>query len=367
MTRSTIDRRTFLTAAAFAPAAGAVSATSIDTRCWQIGAPGGFETMRLVDRSLAPPAASEVVVEVTTSAIAARDLGIVQGWFLEDKPPHLIPLSEGVGVVVAAGEQVTHVRPGDRVVCVHFAGWVDGPWTPDNYRMDVGNTIDGWLGEHVVLPASGVTRVPDAVTDDTAATMSGSGITAWHALHEVGRVKSGDLVLTLGTGGVSSWGLLLAKAAGARVAVTSSSDEKLDLMRTLGADITINYRRHPDWGERLLADTGGQGADIVLENVGRATLDQSMHACANNAMIVMIGTGRLPDELPRMPGLYIRNLALKAISNGSRSMMDDMLRAVAANGIDALVARAFEFADAVEAFQFMARSGHAGKVIIRHA
>ena len=367
MSSGGIDRRTFLTAAAFAPGvAGAATAAGTPSRTWQVGEAGGFDTMRLVDRVAPAPRDDEVLIEVSTSAIAGRDLGIVRGWFLEDKPPHLVPLSEGVGRVLEKGDDVTHVDVGDRVTCVHFARWVDGPWTPANYAADVGNTIDGWLAEHVVLPATGVTRVPDEVSDETAATMAGSGITSWHALHEVARVKTGDTVLTLGTGGVSSWGLLLAKAAGATVVVTSSSDEKLELMRELGADVTVNYRTHPDWGEKVYEATGGQGVDVVLENVGRATLDQSMLACANNAMIVMIGTGRLPEQLPKMPGFYIRNLALKAISNGSRRMMEDMLRGVAATGIEALIGGEFGFDDAVAAFEFMAKSSHAGKVIIRH-
>lgn len=355
MNKPTIDRRAFLGAAAFAPAAGVAGAPARTVRAWQVGEAGEFDTMRLASTSLRSPGDDEVMIEVSMSAIAGRDLGIARGWFLEDKPPHLIPLSEGVGTVVEKGDSVTHVEVGDRVVCVHFSQWVDGPWTPRNYVADVGNTIDGWLAEYVVMPGTGITRVPDPVSDATAATMSGSGITSWHALHEVAGVKSGDIVLSLGTGGVSSWGLLLAKAAGATVAITSSSDRKLELMRELGADITVNYRTHSDWGERIFEETGGQGVDIVLENVGRATLDQSMIACAYNAMIVMIGTG-----------LYIRNLALKAISNGSRRMMEDMLRAVGANRIEALIARSFDFDDAVAAFEYMARSSHAGKVIIRH-
>ena len=360
------DRRAFLAAAAAAPiAANTVVGATSTTRAWQVGEAGDFDTLRLVERELPVPGRGEVAIDVAASAIAGRDLAIARGWFLENKPPHLIPLSEGVGRIAAVGDGVTRLKVGDRVVSTHFARWVSGPWTPANYVADVGNTIDGWLAQNIVLPESGVAVVDDRLTDATAATLAGSGITAWHALHEVARVKSGDIVLSLGTGGVSSWGVLLAKAAGATVAVTSSSDAKLELMKSFGADITVNYRRNPNWGEEVMAKTG-TGATIVLENVGRRTLDQSMLACDNNAMIVMIGTGRLPEQLPKMPGFYIKNLAMKAISNGSRMMLEDMIRGVAASGIQAIVQHIFDFTDAVEAFEFMARSNHVGKVVLRH-
>jgi NADPH:quinone reductase-like Zn-dependent oxidoreductase len=333
-------------------------------RFWEVGEAGGFDTLRLVQRDPAALAAGQVRIQVLASALAGRDLGIAKGWFLNDKPPTLVPVSEGVGRVLEVGAGVGRIKPGDRVVSVHFAGWVDGPWTPANYALDVGNTIDGWLADQVILPESGLVTVPGNVSDFTAATMVGSGITAWHALHEVARVKSGETVLSLGTGGVSTWGLKLAKAAGARVVMTSSSDAKLARMRELGADVTINYRRNPDWGEAVQAQTGG--VDVVLENVGRETLDQSMLGCGYNARIVMIGTARLPDQLPTMPGFYIKNLSMKAISNGSQRMMTDMMRAVAANDIEAVVGREFQFDDAVAAFQFMAESSHIGKVVIRH-
>ena len=347
-----------------AAGAGTAEAGAIQTTAWQIGPKGGFDTMRRVDVELPAPVSGEAIVEVAWSAIAGRDGAIARGWFLRDLPPTLIPLSEGVGTVVALGPGETRIRLGDRVTCAHFPLWVDGAWTPDNYRVDVGNTADGWLTRHAKLPTSGLLTLPAGVDDTTAATMSGSGVTAWHALHEKARVRSGETVLSLGTGGVSSWGVMLARAAGARVAVTSSSDAKLALMRELGADFTVNYRSDPDWGKTLFAQTGG--VDVVLENVGRPTLDQSMHACGNNARIVMIGTGPLPKKLPEMPGFYMKNLHMVGISNGSRVMLEDMARAIEANGISALIGKTFAFDDAPAAFEYASRSAHAGKVLIRH-
>lgn len=365
-----MNRRDFITSTTLASvtAAAATAAQAetdpVQTSAWQIGPAGDFDTMRLVDIELNAPLAGEAIVEVAYSAIAGRDGAIARGWFLRDLPPTLVPLSEGVGTVVAIGPGEERIKVGDRVTCAHFANWVDGAWTPDNYRLDIGNTADGWLARHAKLPSTGLIALPDGVDDTTAATMSGSGVTAWHALQEKARVKSGETVLSLGTGGVSSWGVLLAKAAGARVAVTSSSDEKLALMRKIGADFTVNYRRDPDWGKTIFDLTGG--VDVVLENVGRPTLDQSMLACGPNARIVMIGTGPLPKTLPKMPGFYMKNISLVAISNGSRTMLEDMARAIDANQIPALVGATFAFEDAPAAFEYAAKSSHAGKVLIKH-
>ncbi len=365
-----VDRRGFIKGAVGVTAMAASGRTLGQAsggdrfRAWQVGEAGDFDTLQLVERARAALGPDQVRVKVHASALAGRDLGIARGWFLENKPPTLVPLSEGAGRVLEVGERVRRLKPGDRVVCVHFAGWVDGPWTPANYAQDVGNTMDGWLADEVVLPQSGLVRLPDGVSDQTAATLAGSGITAWHALHQVAYVKPGETVLSLGTGGVSSWGVKLAKAAGARVVVTSSRDDKLARMRALGADVTVNYRRNADWGMQVQEQTGG--VDVVLENVGRETLDQSMLACGYNARIVMIGTAGLPDELPKMPGFYIKNLSMKAISNGSQRMMSDLVRAIAVNNIEAVVSRVFDFEAAVAAFKYMAQSSHIGKVVITH-
>lgn len=339
-----------------------------DYRAWEIGPKGPFNTMRLVNRLASAPEAGEVLIKVAASGIAGRDRAIAKGWFLQDKEPDRIPLSEGVGTVTAVGPGVDRVSVGDRVTSIHFALWESGPWTPANYIADVGNTTNGWLTEVATLRAGGLVKVPDSIDDATAATLSGSALTAWHALYHVARIKPGDTVLSLGTGGVSSWGVILAKAAGARVILTSSSDEKLDQMtRRFGVDMTVNYRKIPEWGQRVAELTDGKGADIVLENVGWPTLDQSLHAAAVNATVVMIGTGPRPKNLLAMPDFYIKNITMKAISNGSRVMMEELVRAVDAGGIKAVVAKEFDFDDAVSAFEYMASSTHVGKVVIRNA
>lgn len=338
------------------------------TTVWQIGEQKSFQTLMRVERPIPVPAPGQALVRVHYAGIAARDQGIAIQRFPVPpgpRPATRIPLSEGSGEVLAVGAGEARIRPGDRVTCCHWANWVNGPWSPSNYSADVGNTIDGWLGEHVLLPTSSLAVIPDGVSWEDAATVTGSGLTAWHALHEVAHVRSDDVVLSLGTGGVSTWGVRLAKAAGARVIVTSSSDDKLAQMQAVGADLGVNYRRNPQWGKEVFEKTGGRGASVVLENVGPATLDQSMAAAAVNARIVMIGTGAPPPNPPNMNGIYIKNLMLKAISAGSRSMLEGLLAAMAQNGLKAVISQVVPYAEAVKAYDAIRAGEGLGKIVIK--
>ena len=369
-----ISRRALLISSAagsVAAASGAIGAAKAERgrmRVWQIGEQRNFDSLTLVERPIPSPGPGEALIRVHYAGIAARDQGIVMQQFPVPpgpRPATRIPLSEGAGEVIEVGAGETRIQVGDRVTSTHWANWASGPWTPANYAADVGNTVDGWLGEYVLLKTSGLAKLPASMAWEDAATLSGSGTTVWHALHEVAHVRSDDIVLTLGTGGVSSYGVLLAKAAGAQVVVTSSSDEKLAEMKKLGADITVNYRSNPQWGKEVVAKTGGIGATVVLENVGPGTLDQSMAACANNARIVMIGTGRPPPNPPNMYGIYMKNLMLKAISAGSRQMLESLIAAMAQNRLRPVISKTVPFESAVQAWNEMRDGDHIGKVVIK--
>ncbi|MBT4740539.1 MAG: NAD(P)-dependent alcohol dehydrogenase [Rhodospirillaceae bacterium] len=340
-------------------------------RAFEIGEQKGPETLRLVERPIDPPNPGQVMIRVTATSINARDHGLISNRFpipRGRRPGDRIPISEGAGVVLEVGAGVTQVQPGDRVTATHFSSWVKGPWDPEqSYIGDVGNNIDGWLSEIAYLPAQALVKLPEGVSEETAATFVSSGVTAWHALYEVARVKPGDVVLSLGTGGVSSFGVQLAKASGAKVVVTSSSDKKLEDMKEHGADIGINYRSNPNWGQAVMDATDGHGADIVLENVGRRTLDQSLMGTAVNGYVVMIGTERLPEQLPKMPGFYMKNITMKAISNASVEMLSDMVQAYAVNGLKPVITKRFKFEDAADAFRYQREHDGIGKVIIEHS
>ena len=365
-----MDRRQFIAGAAVAGAALASRAQSADysnkkMSAWIVGNRRGIDALKRTELSSPAPGPGEVLIDVYASAINARDLGIIGGPFPPNVAADRVPLSDGAGRIVALGEGVTDVAIGDRVTANHFLDWLDGAWSPTFYLRDVGDSVNGWLADQVVLPAQNLVRLPDTMTYEQGATLPVAGVTAWHALFEATRVKPGDWVLSLGTGGVSSFGVKLALAAGANVAVTSSSDAKLAAMRELGATVTVNYRTTPQWGDAIRGATGG-GADIVLENVGRRTMDESMRAAAVGGRLIMIGTGPLPEQLPTLPEMFQKNLVIRAISNASHRMLTDLVTAMDTARIEPVIARVFEFDEAPDALAFMARSGHLGKVVIRH-
>lgn len=334
-------------------------------KAFEIGAQTGLDSLRAATRPVPTPGPGQVLVAPQLVSLISRDAQILRGTYAAGQSPQRIPVSEGVGRVVAVGEGVTEVAVGERVVCGHFADWIDGPFNPAIFGHDIGATHDGWLAERVLLPAASVIPVPPSLADEDVAGLASAGLTAWHALVEMCHVKPGDLVLCLGTGGVALAAMKLAKAHGARVAMTSSSDAKLAVVRELGADITINYRTHPDWAAELLAQTGGVGADIVIETGGQDTLGLSIASIAPNGRIVVVGlTPGTRHAIPNYLAFVTHNVTIRGIANGSRAMMVDLLRAIETHGIKTVVGKTFAFDDAPQAYRYFAEANHVGKVMI---
>ena len=335
-------------------------------KAYQIGVQDGLGSLTPCVRPVPVPGAGEAVLKVKFACLNHRDMLVLEGRYGARRPEERIPLSEGVGEVIAVGEGVDTVKLGDRAVFAHFVTWLDGDFSPRAFANDLGITHDGWLAEQILVPAAALVRVPDTLSDEQAAPMASSALTAWHAVVEVGKVKAGDTVLALGTGGVAIFALQVAKANGARVAITSSSDQKLELARSLGADIAINYRTTPDWAAELLKATGNAGADIIVETGGQATLGQSIAAAAPNARIVIIGAlGGAGESIPNFGTIIGKNLVLKGIAEGSRAMLARLLRAVEANAIQPVVDRTFGFDEAPQAYAYLKSGSHVGKVLIR--
>lgn len=335
-------------------------------KAYVIGEQNGVESLTLTTRPEPVAAPGQVVLAPRLISLNNRDVQIIRGVYGAKKAIDRIPVSEGVGEVVAIGDGVSGFSIGDRAIAPHFVNWTDGDFGYHAFAHDLGVTHDGWLAERVVVPASALVRVPATLTDEQVAALSAAALTAWNAVVEVGKVKAGDVVLALGTGGVSTAALQIAKANGARVAVTSSSDEKLALARDLGADITINYRTNADWAAELMSATGGAGADIVVETGGPATLGQSIAAAAVNARVIIIGVtaGQASEGLPNYGTIIGKNLTLRGIAEGSRAMLARLLRAVEANGFAPVVSKVFPFAEAGDAYAYLASGEHVGKVMI---
>lgn len=335
-------------------------------KAYQIGAQDGLAGLTATTRPDPVAGPGEVVLKVRLVCLNNRDIQVLEGRYGAKKAEDRVPVSEGVGEVIAVGDGVSTVKLGDRAVFAHFVTWLDGDFPLSAFGTDYGITHDGWLAEYIKVPGAALVRVPDGLSDEQAAPLASSALTAWHAVVEVGKVKAGDVVLALGTGGVAIWALQIAKANGARVVITSSSDEKLELARQLGADITINYAANPDWAGEVLKATGGAGADIIVQTGGLDSIAPSVIAAAANARIVLVSVAGGPDYAPPSAGLMIyKNIVMKGIAEGSRAMLARLLRAIEVNGIQPVIDRTFGFDEAAQAYAYLKSGSHVGKVLIK--
>jgi NADPH:quinone reductase-like Zn-dependent oxidoreductase len=306
-----------------------------------------------------------VRVRVRAVSLNYRDLMVASGNYLVNVDNPIVPCSDGAGEVLAVGPGVRRVQVGDRVAAAFFPHWHDGPSTPDKIRNALGGDIDGMLAEEVILPEDALARIPAAMGFIDAATLPCAGVTAWNAIFESSNaVRPGDTVLLLGTGGVSVLGLQLAKAAGLQTIITSSSDDKLQRARELGATHTINYRTHPEWQEEVLRMTRGAGAQVVLEVGGQGTVNRSIAATAMGGSVAIIGgvsgfggevnPASLLAGAKRLVGIYV----------GSRTMLEKVLGFAASSGLQPVVDRVFPFDAAAEAYRYMESGSHFGKVVV---
>jgi NADPH:quinone reductase-like Zn-dependent oxidoreductase len=323
-----------------------------------------LDGLRPAERPEPQPGWHEVLIRVRATSLNYRDQMVVTGnYFGGPVTRNLIPMSDGAGEVVGLGPGVTRFKTGDRVCGTFFQGWISGPMT--ERAPALGSPLDGTLAEYMVLHEDGVVAIPKTLSFEEAATLPCAGVTAWNALMVSGKpVKPGDIVLCLGTGGVSMHGLLFARMAGARVIVTSSSDEKIKRACALGASDGINYKRFPDWQKEVTQLTGGHGADHIIENGGPGSLTRSFEAAAFGGKVALIGflAGTQADINPLI--LMMKSGAMNGIGVGSRMMFEDMNRAIDVNKIKPVVDKVFPFDKASQAFQCQASGDFVGKVVI---
>jgi len=331
---------------------------------WELRDGFGLEYLKLVERPDPAPGPGEVLLRMRAASLNFRDTLVVRGGYGPRFALPLIPVSDGVGAVIGIGEGVTGLRNGERVCPIFFPSWISGPPSQDRFRISLGGDVDGTLTQQMCLPAAHVVPVPDHLTDAEAASLPCAGVTAWSAVIGQGRVGPSDTVLIHGTGGVALFALQFAKAAGARVIITSSDDGKLERARALGADGTINYRRTPDWDKAVKGMTAGEGVDHVVELGGAGTLERSVRAARIGGTLSLIGVlAGATAEVP-LPLVVMRNLRLQGVTVGSRDDFAAMVRAIAHHALRPVVDRTFPFEDAPQAFGYLEQQRHFGKVCI---
>lgn len=331
-------------------------------KAWQIVSDGGIDALTLAEVAPRAPGHGEVAVRMRANAINFRDLMTVKDPVSRRLPYPRVPNSDGAGEVTAVGPGVAGVKPGDRVASCFFQRWSDGPCSAEAMASALGGAVDGVLAESTVLSADGLVPIPAHLSFTEAATLPCAALTAWNAVVECGRVKPGDWVLLLGTGGVSIFALQFARMMGARTVITSSSDAKLERAKALGATATVNYRRHPGWEEAVMEATGGQGVDVTVEVGGAGTLPRSIAATRVAGTIALIGvlSGGQID-----PASFMRkSIRMQGIYVGSRRMFLDMNRAIAAHGLRPVIDQSVTFEHAREAYRHMEAAGHFGKIVI---
>ncbi len=324
----------------------------------------GIEGIGRIEREVDPLRANEVRVRIGAVALNHRDLMFADG--RSGSGGRLtIPASDAAGTVIAIGPDVTSLAVGDRVVSSFFPDWLDGPATDAVTARALGGTLDGVLAEQVVLPETAWVSTPAQLSDVEAATLSCAGVTAWHALFGIEPLPAQSTVALLGTGGVSIWALQLAKAAGHRVAITSSDDAKLRRARTLGADVTLNYRTTPQWGSELRRLNGGHGVDRVLDVGGPETIAESITALRTGGSVVVIGrmSGNSPARI-NPADLFLGNKRLVGLMVGSRGMAAALARFVEKEALHPVIDKVFGFAQVHEAYRHLAAAQHFGKVVI---
>jgi NADPH:quinone reductase-like Zn-dependent oxidoreductase len=326
----------------------------------------GIENLALVEREEPQPASNEVLVRFRAASLNFRDLMVATGTYNPRMKMPAVPLSDGAGEIAAVGPQVEKWKVGDRVMPIFAQRWIDGDTSEEKRRtsLGAGSQWDGVLREFGTFNEEGLVRIPDHLSYEEAATLPCSGVTAWHALAVSGGLKAGESVLTLGTGGVSTFAIQFAKLFGAFVIATTGSEEKTTKLDELGADEVVNYKTREDWDVAALELTEKKGVDHVVEVGGAGTLGRSLSAVRLGGHVAMIGALTGPGDFNPIT-VFMKAVRLQGIFVGSRTMFEEMTRAIDVAKLTPVVDRVFDFAEAREAMQYMQSGAHFGKVVIR--
>ena len=336
-------------------------------KVFQIQDDWSIDNLTLTERPKPEPGPGQVLLKMKAASLNYRDLVVpLRGYGKLTGTLPLIPLSDGVGDVIAIGEGVGRVAVGDRVCPLMIQSWISGPPTMERLTSTLGGPLDGVMTEYMVLSEQGVVKASEHLSDEEAAALPCAALTAWSAVVTDGQVKAGDRVLVQGTGGVSLFALQFAKLLGAHVIVTSSSDEKLQRAINLGADEGLNYVSTPKWGKEVRRMAGADGVDLIVEVGGQQTLPQSLRAIRAGGTISLIGVLSGLNMDVSLGLIVIRKVRLQGITVGNRDGMEAMMRAISQHAIKPVIDRTFTFEELRQALDYLARGLHFGKICIQH-
>jgi NADPH:quinone reductase-like Zn-dependent oxidoreductase len=323
------------------------------------------DNIRLAERPTPDLGPGEVLLRMEAASLNYRDYVMARGGYgRRGGALPLVPCSDGAGRVAAVGTGVSRVAVGDLVCPIWSQTWLGGPFREPHWAGTLGGPRDGVMQEQMVLSQEGVVRAPRHMDAVQAATLPCAAVTAWNAVVTQGQVKAGDVVLVQGTGGVSLFALLFAKLQGARVIATSSSDEKLERVRAMGADHLVNYKTTPDWHKAAREITNGLGVDLVVEVAG--TLDASVRAVRTSGMLALIGVLAGATTQVNLGPVVTQNLRLQGVTVGGRDVFEDMVRALELHQTQPPIdERRFAFEEVGEAIKALPAGRHVGKVCSR--
>ncbi|WP_372370194.1 NAD(P)-dependent alcohol dehydrogenase [Candidatus Uabimicrobium sp. HlEnr_7] len=322
----------------------------------------GIDHLQFSDCSQKEIADDEVEIRVEAVSLNYRDLLMVKGLYNPKQPLPLVPCSDGAGIVSSVGSCVESLKVGDKVTTVFAPQWQSGTPTLIQMRNTIGGPKDGALTQRFVTSSSHVLKSPPHLTYAQASTLPCAAVTAWNALVEVGKIKAGDKVLIQGTGGVALFALQFSKMFGAETIVLSSSEEKLQRVKELGASHTINYKKNPEWSKIVKSYVGN--VDIIIELGGAETLQQSLRVCRPGGTIALIGilSGTAP-KINLLP-IIMNKLNVCGIFVGSQNCFEEMNKAIAFHKLEPIIDKTFAFGEVKKAFEYIESASHFGKICI---
>ncbi len=336
-------------------------------RVQELAGEWGLANVRPGTRPDPSPRDGEVLLKMRVSSLNYRDLVVLErGYGNQTGTLPIIPLSDGVGEVIAVGAGVDRVAIGDRVCPMFFPAWIAGQPNAQRLTQSLGGPLDGTMAEYMCLSQEAVSRVPGALSDEQAACLPCAALTAWTTLAVSSTTCPGDQVLVQGSGGVALFALQFARLFGARVTVISSSDEKIEKLERMGAHATVNYRRVPDWSRAARELTGGRGFDQIVELGGEKTLPQSLRCVRPGGTISMIGVLSGSAITGSVGHIVTRAVRLQGITVGHRDSFEAMCRAIEQHDVQPVVDRVFDFDDLVPAYERLKSGEQFGKICVAH-